>query len=287
MTSRWLLKRALKWSVEWGMTLSGAGVLYRGTRYFQKGLRILTYHHVGDRPRDSFTIGTAHFRAHMAYLADHHPVVGLTELVARLACGPPPEPGTVALTFDDGYADAVAAVCPTLQHYSLPATFFVVTGSLDGAKLPGGPFLTWRDVKQMVASGFAIGSHTVNHPSLGTLDERGIEHELAESRSRISDETGVPPAGLSYPYGTVRDFSSTVAAVAENVGYLYAVTAVHGLNHDGRNRFFLRRTTLTAGDNLRTFRMILNGCLDPWYFVDTWGFVWQRTHPSFGPPMNS
>ena len=116
MTSRWLLKRTLKWSVEWGMALSGAGVLYRGTRYFQKGLRILTYHHVGDRPGDSFTIGTAHFRAHMAYLADHHPVVGLTELATRLAFGPPPEPGTVALTnFFEGVDDKVPVSCVLLR----------------------------------------------------------------------------------------------------------------------------------------------------------------------------
>ncbi len=278
-SSRWFLKRCFKWAVEWSMALSGLGALYRGTRHFQDGIRILTYHRISDRPQDSFTIRADHFRMHMNYLADHHPVMKLNDLVARLVCGLSPEPHTVALTFDDGYGEAAGTVCEILGRYGLPATFFVTTGFLDHPELPGGPYMTWQDAKFMAAQGYSIESHSVNHRSLGSLDLSEIETELIDSRRRITEEIGIPPEGLSYPYGTLRDFNPQVATAAKSAGYRYAVTAVHGLNHKGCNPYFLRRINMTAGDGLTTFKMILNGCLDPWYLVDMWGSKFQRVHP--------
>src|SRR6185437_11718028 len=40
------------------------------------------------------------------------------------------EPGTVGLTFDDGYADFLTNVLPALARYGFTATVFVVAGSL-------------------------------------------------------------------------------------------------------------------------------------------------------------
>ena len=128
----------------------------------------------------------------------------------------------------------------------------------------------------MAAAGFSIGSHTVSHRSLGRLPAAEVESELVLSRRRIEEELGAPPAALSYPYGTLRDVSSPVAALARKAGYTCAVTAIHGLNHRGTNPYWLRRTSLTAGDGLRTFKMIMKGCLDPWYLVDRWGHKIQR-----------
>jgi peptidoglycan/xylan/chitin deacetylase (PgdA/CDA1 family) len=261
------------------MALSGLGALYRSTRHFQNGTRILTYHRISDRPQDSFTIRADHFRMQMHYLADHHPVMKLNDLVARLVCGLTPEPHTVVLTFDDGYREAAGSVCEILGRYGLPATFFVTTRFLDHPELPGGPYMTWQDAKFMAAQGYSIESHSVNHRSLGCLDINEIKTELIDSGRRITEEIGIPPEGLSYPYGTLMDFNLLVATAAKSAGYRYAVTAVHGLNHPGCNPYFLRRINMTAGDGLTTFKMILNGCLDPWHLVDRWGSKFQRELP--------
>jgi len=283
MQLRWAMKRTLKWTVEWGMALTGLGLLYRHTSTFREGFRILTYHRVSEHCEDSYTLRTDHFRAHMQFLSDHHPVITLSELADRVVNGPPPEAGSVAITFDDGYEDSSSIVSEILDRRRLPATFFVVTGILDGQTIPmyGGRFMTWADVRHMVSAGFAIGSHTVSHTSLGAMSAAEVEHELAHSKNRILQETAIAPDGLAYPYGTVRDVSPAIADIAKKVGYRHAVTAMHGLNYPGGNPFLLRRTSITAGDGPRTFRMIMKGYLDPWVFVDKWGYRFQRPHRSW------
>lgn len=281
MTSRWALKRTLKWMVEWGTALSGAGMIYRAGSAFRTGSRILTYHRIADVPADSFTVSTRHFKAHMAHLSDHHRVISLDRMMEGLAGGDPLEPGCVAITFDDGYKESASTVREVLDMHRITATFFLVTGVLDGktSYLPG-DFLDWDEVRQMASAGFSIGSHTVNHRSLGEMSQSDATIELSESRRRITEELGRAPRALSYPYGTMRDFSPMVLSEAAKAGYSYAVTAIHGLNHPGCDPFLLRRTTLSAGDGLSTFRLIMKGCLDPWYFFDKWGYRFQRPRNS-------
>jgi peptidoglycan/xylan/chitin deacetylase (PgdA/CDA1 family) len=277
---RWAVKRAAKWAVESAAVLSGFGLIYRTTAAFRHGCRILTYHKVSDKPEDSHSIKTDHFRDHMAFLADHHSVIGLPEMAVKLAEGDSAVAGCVAVTLDDGYAGAATDVRNILDRYRIPATFFIITGVLDGkVAFPGGPFLSWQDVREMTAAGFTFGSHTVSHRSLGEISLADAEKELVESRRRMSQELGIAPTVLSYPYGTIRDFSQSVALVSRQAGYLNAVTAVHGLNHVRCDPFFLKRTSMTAGDGLRTFKMILKGNLDPWVVVDKWSYRLQRpTH---------
>jgi len=279
MTPRWALKRALKWSVEWGAALSGMGWMYRRTAAYREGARILTYHRIAREAHDSYTVSARHFQSHMAFLADHHRPVALNSLVSDLISGIKPDPRTVAITFDDGYAEGATFVREILEQYRIPATFFVVTDFLDRpSEAHGGPFMTWDQVRRLAAAGFSIGSHTVTHRSLGALPQQEVEAELTRARQRLTEELGSAPEGLSYPYGTVRDFSVAIAQQARQAGYGYAVTAVHGLNHLGCDPFLLRRTSMMAGDGLRTFRLILNGCLDPWTFVDRWGYRAQRVY---------
>ncbi|MCX5873102.1 MAG: polysaccharide deacetylase family protein, partial [Deltaproteobacteria bacterium] len=162
-----------------------------------------------------------------------------------------------------------------------PASFFVITGVLDEKQKQRRPeYLSWEQVKDLKRGGFHIGSHTVTHRSLGNLTPQEVELELKESFDRLQTELGTPPDGLSYPFGTLRDFSETVVSIARSCRYPYAVTAIHGLNHRGCDLFQLQRTTITAGDGLKTLKMIMKGDLDPWLFVDRWGYRLQRPSSS-------
>lgn len=98
------------------------------------------------------------FEAHLQYLTEHATVVSLGELTERFAVDEVP-PATVALTFDDGFANNLHVVVPLLERYGLPATFFVCTGPvydgallwpevaacvLDAATVPALQFAGWR-----------------------------------------------------------------------------------------------------------------------------------------------
>jgi peptidoglycan/xylan/chitin deacetylase (PgdA/CDA1 family) len=72
-----------------------------------------------------------HFRAHLRHLKDEgYDVLPLPELARAASQRTMPERG-VAITFDDGYLDALTSASVILSEFSFPATFFVVSGALD------------------------------------------------------------------------------------------------------------------------------------------------------------
>jgi len=281
VTPRWLLKRILKWGVELGSEISGAGFIYRNSSYFKNGFRILTYHRITKNPLDSYSLKTSHFKDHVAFLTDHYPVVSLQEMALGLQGRSKLDNGSVCISFDDGYSEAAGVVGDILARFNAPACFFVITGILDKkTEYSGGGYLEWHEVKELKKSGFNIGSHTVTHRSLGALSLHDVELELKDSFDRLEQELGTVPDGISYPYGTLRDFSDGIVQATHKCGYPYAVTAIHGLNHIGCDQFRLNRTTITAGDGLKTFKLIMKGSLDAWRIVDQWGYRLQRPSSS-------
>jgi peptidoglycan/xylan/chitin deacetylase (PgdA/CDA1 family) len=277
MNASWVAKRSAKWFVEWASKLSGSGLLYRQSAYFRTGARILTYHGVEKVPGNSYAVSTSHFSAHVKYLKDHFDVMRLPDLVQSLQSGSGDAARRVAITFDDGYAACSEIIAEILTKYSLPATFFVITGIPDGnVRMDDKKYMSWPDIAELHKAGFEIGAHTVNHFSLSAIPPALVRSELSASRERIQQELAIAPAGIAYPYGTMRDFNDAVIAAAESAGYSYGVTAVHGLNHLGMNPFLLKRTTIGAGDGPITFKMILEGHLDWWRFVDRYAYRLQR-----------
>ena len=61
-------------------------------------------------------------------------VVSLTALVKDLRAGRKVEPGTVVITFDDGYVDTLQIAAPILARYGLPATLYLPTAYIADAE---------------------------------------------------------------------------------------------------------------------------------------------------------
>lgn len=98
-------------------------------------LAILRYHAICD-PHAGYAdpgicVSPAAFEQHAAYLAAHYSVLPLPEAVAALRRGATLPPNAVAITFDDGYADNLAAA-RILQRFGLSGTFFITAGCLAG-----------------------------------------------------------------------------------------------------------------------------------------------------------
>jgi peptidoglycan/xylan/chitin deacetylase (PgdA/CDA1 family) len=69
------------------------------------------------------------FERHVAYLSRAYNIVRLDEAIARIAAGERLPANAVAITFDDGYADNLAAA-RTLAKYRATATFYITAGCL-------------------------------------------------------------------------------------------------------------------------------------------------------------
>jgi MoaA/NifB/PqqE/SkfB family radical SAM enzyme/peptidoglycan/xylan/chitin deacetylase (PgdA/CDA1 family) len=91
---------------------------------------VLCFHRVSDPREDStnLAVAPAAFTALFEKLREQHPFFPLDELAQQAASGELPD-GAFAVTFDDGYADALPAARWLAQH-GIPATHFVCTMAL-------------------------------------------------------------------------------------------------------------------------------------------------------------
>jgi sugar transferase (PEP-CTERM/EpsH1 system associated) len=103
----------------------------------RNSLTILAYHRVLPLPESllypfqSMVMPRDLFEQQIAHLKQHYTMLTLSEAVSRLRTRDLP-PRAVAVTFDDGYRDNFECALPILKKYGIPATFFVVTGALEG-----------------------------------------------------------------------------------------------------------------------------------------------------------
>lgn len=104
-----------------------------------------------------------------------------------------PKPGTVSLTFDDGPSPVFTPqVLKILKKYDIKATFFVM-----GWAAKKYPDL----IKQMVAEGHAVASHTDSHKMLTKLSPARLKYEIVMPRDVIKNIIGKAPVCLRPPYG--------------------------------------------------------------------------------------
>src|SRR5262245_14864220 len=114
------------------MYFSGAGALFVRARA-PAGAMILMYHGVVDSddsrwidPR--FSVSISAFETQMRFLHRHRHVISMTELVDTIGRKETVRPGTVVITFDDGYKNTLDAAAPILKRYDLPAIVYLATG---------------------------------------------------------------------------------------------------------------------------------------------------------------
>src|SRR5262249_49215125 len=98
------------------------------------GPLILMYHRVVVTDVDpwSMAVTPESFDAHLDVLSHDAHLVRLSDL-AEFAGTTELPPRSVALTFDDGYADIIEAAAPIMERYGAPATLFLVAGRIADA----------------------------------------------------------------------------------------------------------------------------------------------------------
>jgi peptidoglycan/xylan/chitin deacetylase (PgdA/CDA1 family) len=103
---------------------------------------ILIYHRVATPQSDvhRLAISPDEFRRQMQWVRDYCRPVSLDTLLDNLEHDAI-EPGSVAITFDDGYRDNLEIASPILTELGLPATFFITTEDIDNDQ----PYEFWWD----------------------------------------------------------------------------------------------------------------------------------------------
>jgi peptidoglycan/xylan/chitin deacetylase (PgdA/CDA1 family) len=213
---------------------------------FEAGKPCLTYHKLGPRPRGvrlkGLYVGARLFERQLAELRK----AGFTAAGPGSLTGSAGNPGKhIALTFDDGYANVLRHGLEPLARHGFHAINYLVADRLGGFNQwdePDGEaqeaLMDVAQVKEWLAAGHEIGSHTLTHPHLTRISAARAREEIFASRKKLEDIFGAPIRHFCHPYG---DWNAAVRDLVIEAGYETACTTEFGVNGAGTSPFELRR----------------------------------------------
>ncbi|QSR88283.1 polysaccharide deacetylase family protein [Methylacidiphilum caldifontis] len=224
---------------------------------------ILMYHHIGRSPKDSkfpsLWVPSLLFERQLGeFWSVEWPSISLGEFVAA-SCS---VCKGVILSFDDGYQSVFTRGLPLLTKFRMRAILFVVVNYIgkynEWDRALGEPpqkLMGKEEIRDWIAAGHEIGSHSLSHPHLPKLSFDEARREIEDSKKILEDIFSFPVRHFSYPYG---EWTAQCAEIAEKAGYESACQIGEGVNFPGENPFCLKRLTARRPKrNLRTLLQML------------------------------
>ncbi len=213
---------------------------------------ILMYHDVeappAEAPFPELHVDARDFADQMSWLAGRgYTAVTIDQVAEAWYRGGSLPAKPIVLTFDDGFASHFDVARPVLADHGWPGVLMLQV--MSGKGLPEGGAISPKQVEKLIAGGWEIGSHTITHADLTTIDGTQLESEVARSRDALREQFGIPVNHLCFPAGKYDD---TVIAAAEKAGYESASTVEPGLG-DRSEPFTLERIRVDGSDGLDGF----------------------------------
>src|SRR5262249_30852438 len=117
-------------------------------------------------------------------------------------------PLRIAITFDDGFRNVLEHGLPALEATGFRAVQFLVAGRLGGTNAweaaegeRGERVMEAGEVREWLAAGHEIGSHTMSHAWLTRLPPDEAREEIVTSKKSLEDTFGRSVEHFCYPYG--------------------------------------------------------------------------------------
>jgi peptidoglycan/xylan/chitin deacetylase (PgdA/CDA1 family) len=115
-------------------------------------------------------------------------------------------------------------------------------------------FMDWKHLQALVDAGMSVGSHTLSHRMLATLNDEDLKTELEESRSTLSEQLACPITALAYPVGTRTSFDERSVRAAKDAGYEMAFSFIERANElPLRNPHCISRIGIGGNPSARDF----------------------------------
>ena len=185
---------------------------------------VLGYHDfVKGKPGNAMQVSEEQFRAQMQVIRDARiKVIGMPEFLAwRRGEKDIPDP-SIMITMDDGWKSVHTIALPVLREFGYPFTVFLYKRFVNG----GSKSMTTAEIRELMAAGGTVGSHSVSHPYRKRIDaafkkgapagEAFLRMEMKDSRQFLEDLTGQMVTTYAYPGGY---HSEREEAVGKECGY--------------------------------------------------------------------
>ena len=164
-----------------------------------------------------------------------------------------------AVTFDDGFESVIENALPELEKRNIPATIFVLADFL--GRCPGWDgwperVMSVDQLRKLPAHLVHIGSHTMTHPVLPSINEDQAKHELSKSRAKLEGILKRKVILFSFPYGA---FNEKLIDWCREAGYERVFTTLPVLAFTHSNEFVTGRVWADPADWKLEFYLKLCG----------------------------
>lgn len=173
----------------------------------------------------------------------------------------------VIITIDDGSQDFFDGGMEILNHHNFNAIQFLVADQIGGFnewdikhRHPAIRLMNETQIREWLAQGHEIGSHTLTHPNLSTLNEADARREILDSKKKLEDQFGIPIRHFCYPHGK---FNTMIESLVGEAGYETACSTRFGVNPPEQNLKTLNRISPLSRKDLlgkilhRIYRKVL------------------------------
>lgn len=194
---------------------------------------ILGYHDFSEtEPETAMRIRTSKFRMQMEAIRQLGiSVISLDDFVAWKNGGKEIPEKSVLITLDDGWKSVYTDAFPILREFGYPFTLYLYKNYVDG----GNKALSSAMIREMIAAGATIGSHSVSHPYPVTIKghrKKGpdaydafLRKEMGESKRFLEARFGVKAGTYAYPGGF---HTEEMLALGGEFGYSHLFTVIPG-----------------------------------------------------------
>ena len=157
------------------------------------------------------------------------------------------------MSFDDGFRNNYTNALPVLKKYRIPAIFFVPSSLVDADWERARDYclhtthyasvvemLKWNDLRDLLAQGYQVGSHTRTHARFSDIskDPSLMEDEILGSKMELEKNLGYECKYISWPYGSLRDVDDESLKMAKRAGYKACFGAYRGTVKPGSTHIF-------------------------------------------------
>jgi glycosyltransferase involved in cell wall biosynthesis/peptidoglycan/xylan/chitin deacetylase (PgdA/CDA1 family) len=245
-----------------------------------KGPRVLLFHDVPEHDEQTF-------HRLLATLATEWQFITPEAFVALMKDDTPVQTRSLLLTFDDGFRSNHRVAKRVLASLGVKAVFFVPSefvvlhdraaqesfiadrifdGKITRDAVPRDMSpMTIAELRELVAMGHTIGSHTCSHARLSRLICRAtLKRELRESADRLGELLNQRISMMAYPFGNVDSINARVLQQCHGI-FDFVFSGVRGFNSSATPRLAIRRDSFQPSDPAIYVRAMLYGAADRIY----------------------
>ncbi len=171
---------------------------------------VLMYHRIGTPSKTNTSKGqyvpVRLFRRQMAYLYEHgYRTIKTDDFLHIKEDNNAENNKLICLTFDDAYKSMYDHAFPILQEYGFTAIVFAVSDYIgkqnrwdrDNYE----PIMEHSQIKNLIAGGFEVGSHSLSHRPLIDLSDDQMHKEIVDSKQHLQCQFDCEVNSFCYPYG--------------------------------------------------------------------------------------